>query len=209
MITVQKINRVGEANAALRLLGTDPPGISIMGKKMALWIFHIKDLNIRAANILKQDSIAFGGELALPKAASMLKGKKTDGILILNQRQFEQLAGKLKGQPFGLREVAMELEKIVNNYTKNFGPVRVMGILNVTPDSFSDGGKYYIKTHPAVVRAQQLIDDGADIVDIGGESTGPGSPFVSEKEETRRVLPVIEKIAKYAREKGTEISIDT
>jgi dihydropteroate synthase len=67
----------------------------------------------------------------------------------------------------------------------------IMGVVNVTPDSFSDGG-LYIDAEKAVVRAEQLLDEGATIIDVGGESTRPGAPEpVSEEEERRRVLPVI------------------
>ena len=70
----------------------------------------------------------------------------------------------------------------------------VMGILNVTPDSFSDGGRYS-DVASAVTRARQMASEGADIIDVGGESTRPGAPVVSVDEELRRVLPVIEQIA--------------
>ena len=66
-----------------------------------------------------------------------------------------------------------------------------MGILNVTPDSFSDGGKYF-NTGSAVTRGQEIEQEGADILDIGGESTRPGSEPISEEEELRRIMPVIE-----------------
>jgi len=80
----------------------------------------------------------------------------------------------------------------------------VMGILNVTPDSFSDGGRYQALEF-AVERAEQMIKDGVDIIDIGGESTRPGSPSVPVDEELRRVMPAI-----YAlRELGHALSIDT
>jgi len=82
----------------------------------------------------------------------------------------------------------------------------VMGIINVTPDSFSDGGKFYDSTK-ALEHASNLIDDGADILDIGGESTRPGAGQVSVSEELKRVLPVIESIrSKYS---DILISIDT
>ena len=70
----------------------------------------------------------------------------------------------------------------------------VMGVVNVTPDSFSDGG-LYAETKLAVAHARRLIDEGADILDIGGESTRPGASLVSLDEERRRVLPVIEALA--------------
>ena len=81
----------------------------------------------------------------------------------------------------------------------------VMGVLNVTPDSFSDGGQFF-SLDRAIAQAEQMIDEGADIIDIGGESTRPGSEFVSEDEELRRVIPLIERLAGSAR---VPISIDT
>lgn len=81
----------------------------------------------------------------------------------------------------------------------------IMGIVNITPDSFSDGGMFFEKSS-AVAQAEKMIEDGADILDIGGESTRPFSDEVSEEEECRRVLPVIEAIAKKI---NIPISIDT
>ena len=71
-------------------------------------------------------------------------------------------------------------------------PALVMGIVNVTPDSFSDGGKF-LDADAAVAHALELVAQGAEILDIGGESTRPGAEPVSEAEELRRVIPVIEK----------------
>ncbi len=81
----------------------------------------------------------------------------------------------------------------------------VMGILNVTPDSFSDGGEFF-SLDRAVAHAEQMIAEGADIIDIGGESTRPGSAFVSEAEELQRVIPVIERLTAKS---SVPISIDT
>ena len=85
------------------------------------------------------------------------------------------------------------------------GPV-LWGILNVTPDSFSDGGDFF-GAAPAVSRAEGLLDEGADVVDIGGESTRPGSDPVSAEEEERRVVPVVRGILEAR--PGTAVSVDT
>ena len=85
------------------------------------------------------------------------------------------------------------------------GRARIMGILNVTPDSFSDGGRY-AAADIAVAHAVRMIEEGADIIDIGGESTRPGAEPVSAEEEQRRVLPVIEKVAGMP---GAIVSVDT
>ena len=82
---------------------------------------------------------------------------------------------------------------------------QVMGILNVTPDSFSDGGHFFSK-HSALSHARQMIEEGADIIDIGGESTRPGAQLVSVQEELDRVIPIVEKIRI---EYPIKISVDT
>ena len=79
----------------------------------------------------------------------------------------------------------------------------VMGILNVTPDSFSDGGRWFERER-AIMRAHEMIDEGADVVDVGGESTRPGAEPVSEDEELRRVIPVVASLAGHIR-----VSVDT
>lgn len=81
----------------------------------------------------------------------------------------------------------------------------VMGVLNVTPDSFSDGGRF-LTLDEAIAHAERMISEGADIIDIGGESTRPGSESVTEDEELRRVIPVIERLAAKV---SVPISIDT
>ncbi len=130
---------------------------------------------------------------------------------------FKELAKEILS--IGNEDLGFKVSKTIKNFTeyeeqsisvgKNFFPLKnalVMGIVNVTPDSFSDGGKYFNKKN-AVEHALQLLDEGADIIDIGGESSRPGSEPVSQEEELRRVIPVIEGVL----EKKPEaiISIDT
>jgi dihydropteroate synthase len=98
------------------------------------------------------------------------------------------------------------IEYNFNDKIINFNIPKIMGIVNVTPDSFSDGGKYY-SIDDAVNQALKLIDEGADIIDIGGESTRPGSDPVSLEEELRRTIPVIKNI--HQKRKDIIISIDT
>ncbi len=83
--------------------------------------------------------------------------------------------------------------------------INIMGVINTTPDSFSDGG-LFSETKSAVEHARKLIDDGADILDIGGESTRPGAAIVSVNEEIRRTIPVIEAIRQFS---DIPVSIDT
>ncbi|CAA9466763.1 MAG: Dihydropteroate synthase, partial [uncultured Rubrobacteraceae bacterium] len=85
------------------------------------------------------------------------------------------------------------------------GPA-LFGILNVTPDSFSDGGDF-LDPEAAARHAEWLLDEGADVIDVGGESTRPGSDPVSEEEELRRVVPVVRKILEAR--PGAVVSVDT
>ena len=84
------------------------------------------------------------------------------------------------------------------------GKTKIMGILNVTPDSFSDGGQYN-SIDNAVTRAKEMIDEDVDIIDVGGVSTRPGHTEVSLEEEMQRVVPVVEELVKL----NVQISIDT
>ncbi len=91
-----------------------------------------------------------------------------------------------------------------NQFQVDLSAPKIMGILNVTPDSFSDGGKHNT-FEQALACAKKLIDEGADFLDIGGESTRPNAPFVSEDEEWARVAPVLEAVRKL----GIPVSLDT
>ncbi|WP_174875993.1 dihydropteroate synthase [Vogesella oryzae] len=93
---------------------------------------------------------------------------------------------------------------VCGRFTLDLTRPLVMGILNVTPDSFSDGGRYD-RLDNALARAEALLAEGADILDIGGESTRPGAPFVSPEEELQRVLPVLEKLVAL----NVPLSLDT
>jgi dihydropteroate synthase len=95
---------------------------------------------------------------------------------------------------------------VCGDYSLELGQqTRIMGILNVTPDSFSDGGKY-LDYNAALSHAEKMAEEGADIIDIGGESTRPSSESIAEEEEMKRVIPVIEYLAKHI---SIPISIDT
>ena len=95
--------------------------------------------------------------------------------------------------------------RIGNEVILKNGNTYVMGILNVTPDSFSDGGKY-ISVNEALQHARQMVIEGADIIDIGGESTRPGHIQISDEEEIERIVPVIEAVKKHL---DVPVSVDT
>jgi dihydropteroate synthase len=98
------------------------------------------------------------------------------------------------------------MKLVWKNFSLDFSKkTYIMGILNITPDSFADGGLYFDES-AAIERAYQIVEEGADIIDIGGESTRPGSEPISIDEELRRTIPVIEAISKHIK---IPISIDT
>lgn len=198
-------------------IGVDPGGVASMAAKMQTHCIHLPRMQCRQANILKQEMLALGGDAAVARGSVACSIDSTDVILIGTFKQLKRLCLKLAQQPFGLPVLSTELSALLaripstptvwQTARRDLQLTRplLMGILNVTPDSFSDGG-CYLSPHQAVERARQLIDEGADIIDVGGESTRPGADAVSVEEETARVVPVISELARTT---DCAISIDT
>ncbi len=197
----------------------DAYGIKIMLPKAQNYLLKVNALSNISANILKQEMLSLGGDCAVARGALTGKVKKTDCLIMGNLSQLNRLSDKLNKQPFGLDKVACDLTSAIKNYQKdnlelvlgkrkfNFG-IRsyIMGIVNVTPDSFSGDGLYSAKTADIVEYAEKLVNEGADIVDIGGESSRPGAKPVSLKEELLRVIPAIKALSKKIK---VPVSIDT
>src|SRR5438046_6480653 len=97
---------------------------------------------------------------------------------------------------------------ICGRYRLSLDRPLVMGVLNITPDSFADGGTF-LDLRDATDRVQQMLGEGADIVDIGGESTRPGAAPTAEADELARVIPLLEKIRMPCDARGVPISVDT
>lgn len=200
-------------------LKVDPYGIQIMLPKAINYLIKLDSVSCIAAHIIKQEMLSLGADAALPRQVLTGRNKKTECLLIGNLSQLNRLKEKLKIQPFGLDKLADDLSRVLNNYSRNefifdlgrykinFGKTtRIMGIVNLTPDSFSGDGLYQSSVYKIIEYMQKLIDDGADIIDIGGESTRPGTKAVSIKEELERTIPVIKAAAKKIK---IPISIDT
>ncbi len=181
-------------------------------KNKQLKIFNLKSPE---ANILKQLCLSLGFDCAVSKGVINCQIDYTNALMTPSDSQLYSLITKLKLQPYRLKTLAEELERIlkgnkeqlnIRGHIFDWTRPYIVGILNVTPDSFSDGGEY-ASPETAIQKAKELIDDGADIIDIGGESTRPGYEEVSEETELNRVLPVIEKLRKLYPD--VVISIDT
>ena len=214
---VLRITTPDQAEHELRRIGVDPGGIASMTAKMRTHCIHLPRLQCRQANILKQEMLALGGDAAVARGSVACSVEATDVILIGTEKQFNKLRLKLPLQPFDLPALAVELSDLLKHLTstptiwrtarRNLELTRplIMGILNITPDSFSDGSRY-LDPPRALEQAQKMIDEGADIIDIGGESTRPGAEPVSAEEEEARIIPVITGLAGKT---GCVISVDT
>ncbi|MBW2306812.1 MAG: dihydropteroate synthase [Deltaproteobacteria bacterium] len=213
-----EVANLREARSYLEEVGVDEGGIRIMTPKMIHLKLKIKSRKAQAANILKQSMLSLGGDAAVSRQAAAMGEEATDVVLMGDLRHFQALWPKLRVQPFGLKKVGEEIRRLLENLQRRDFTLRcprtilncgartlVVGVLNVTPDSFSDGGLFY-GTARAVDHGLRMVEEGADILDVGGESTRPGTDPTSQEEELRRVLPVIEQLASRT---SVPISIDT
>lgn len=211
------INTPDQARVELERIGADQTGVAMMTGKMFTRCIRINSLQCRQANILKQEMLSVGGDAAVARGTVACSIESTDVILIGTDKQLNLLCGKLKTQPFALPALADVLALLLADISRTPGrwitsrreffldrPI-VMGILNLTPDSFSDGG-LFDKPDYAVEHALNMEAEGADIIDIGGESTRPGARQVSADEEIARIMPVIERLSGKL---GCAISVDT
>jgi dihydropteroate synthase len=203
--------------AEMRAIGCDRAGIEIMLPKAVHRIVKLTGIRPIAANIIKQEMLSFGGD-AVTAYGALDHSVKTTGILLLGtERQLWQLVNKLKAHQFGLPQLAEEIDRSLKNYEAvpkllKVGKLKlafgcrtyIMGILNVTPDSFSDGGDF-VDPVSAVDQALKMVRAGADLIDVGGESTRPGAAAVPARVEIGRVVPVIKALAKMK----VPVSIDT
>jgi len=217
LIRCLHITDLKEAVHQIENVGVDPTGIELMRGKTLHFNLKVEGIDPRTANILKQEMLSLGGDAAIDGRGLDCSVQSTDGLLMGSQKQFEKLIQKLDVYPH-LQKVAQALKETFQNMFKNHFTLRcrrrtfnlgertlLMGVLNITPDSFSDGGRFFDKDK-AIARGIKMAEEGADIIDIGGESTRPGSKPLGLEEELHRVLPVIEVLS---RETDIPISIDT
>ena len=161
----------------------------------------IYNLTPAQANIIKQTALSLGADCATHRDVITGKIENSDAILGGTKCQIRRIANKLQYQPFSLKDLSKQLLKILDATESS---TKIVGIVNVTPDSFSDGGKFF-KPENAIAHALQLIQDGADILDIGAESTRPNATDISAEEQIKRLAPVLEGLKHIT----TPISIDT
>ncbi|WP_201523160.1 dihydropteroate synthase [Aliarcobacter butzleri] len=185
-------------------LGCDSGGISILSKKSKLHTLYIKDLHVGAANILKQDALSIGADLAVPNGVIIAKDKYVNALLIGTTKHFENLAKKELAQPFGLKELAKSLKDYVKE--QNY-PTKIMGVLNANEDSFFKNSRF--DNSEACQRIEKMIENGANIIDIGAVSSRPGSLPVSENIELDRLKDIVQTIYKNKYYEKVDFSIDS
>lgn len=217
-IRVLSVKTHADAERELAGIGLDPFSIRNMQPKMLHRLLLLERIASRDANILRQELLSLGGDAAVAAGGGERGPAETSIILMGTVRQLRRLCTNLSQHTFGLPSLAAEMLRLLD---MEAAPIRlwqtgkrtldlsrrpcIMGILNVTPDSFSDGN-IYSTVEKAVERALEMEAEGADIVDIGGESTRPNAGPVDHDEELRRIMPVLEKLAGRL---SIPISVDT
>lgn len=207
-----------EAVEIFKRIDVDPYGIAAMTPKAVNINILLKEQPCKIANILKQEMLSLGGDVAVARGSVACSVETTDVLIMGTLKQMASLAAKISRQPFGLSRIAHDILEIIKNTgLKRFiwktsrrkmilgEQTRIMGILNVTPDSFSDGGIFFTP-EKAIERGVRMAEEGADMIDVGGESTRPGSDSVPVHVELKRVIPVIKALVKKVK---IPLSIDT
>jgi dihydropteroate synthase len=167
-----------EAEEELKRVGVDPYGIKAMIPKMENLNILLEGIECKVANILKQEMLSIGGDVAVARGSVECSIEKTDALVIGTIKQVEALADKISIQPFGLKRISIDMKNLLGNLTRENFVVRtprreipmgkktlLMGVINVTPDSFSDGGMF-ANLEDAVEYGMRMEEDGADILDI-------------------------------------------
>lgn len=167
----------------------------------------IKLFNLKPheATILKQICLALGTDCAVSRGVLLNDVNYTDCIITASYSVLKKIIEKLKLQPFRMKQIAKLIENNINKNLKVWeikdkefdfqNKKYVMGILNITPDSFSDGGMF-LNTKDAIIQVELMIEDGIDILDIGAESTRPGAREVESCEQIKRLKPILKEIIK-------------
>ncbi|MFZ9659747.1 MAG: dihydropteroate synthase, partial [Arcobacteraceae bacterium] len=170
-------------------IGCEISGAKILASKSHVNTLYIKDLHTGAANILKQDALSIGADLAVPRGTILNATPTVDAVLIGSDKHFQILSKKELSQPFGLKTLANELKDFINKKHKK---VQIMGIVNANDDSFFENSRFM--GSEAISKIEHMIHDGANIIDVGAVSTRPNSEIVDSSEELDRIKPICDEI---------------
>lgn len=200
----------------LSRVGVDPASIPIFENKGEFISLLIYDVPVIAANVIKQEMLAAGGDAAVHRQAITHRVDHTHVLTMGTLAQHKKLIEKLSMMHYwNLDKIAKDIERCLfgripdhidlpSGKKIKFDRTLIMGIVNVTPDSFYAASR--IKKDELLDRIARMIKEGVDIIDIGGESTRPGSDRIAEEEELNRVIPAVELVKKNF---DVLVSVDT
>ncbi len=210
-----KIQNINDALKIVASTNCDEYVYSKLAKKIMESSFIIDGIDNRAANILKQDALSCGCDVAVSKDVSKFLKGKSRAVICANEYQMQKLSIKIKEQPFGLKELSKHLLNLNTEQNKRIvlcankrislkNKPLVMGIVNLSQDSFFQNGIADEKL--ASELALDMQRQGADIIDVGAESTRPGSKPLNVKDEIVKITKILKFFAKKAE---VPISVDT
>lgn len=202
---IEKLSNQIDAKRYLKELGADSGGVNIIASKIQTHVIYIRDLHVGAANILKQDALSIGADLAVPKGTIIAATPTVNCILIATTKQLKTLSKKELAQPFGLKVLAKKLDDFIN--VKKSKEVEIMGVINANDDSFFSRSRFV--DIDAINTIEKMIEEGANIIDIGGVSSAPNAKSVDAKEELERVKPILETIKAQKLYEKIDFSIDS
>lgn len=201
---LRRIHNYANFPEIFKELNVDSGGIGILKEKISTHNFLIKNLKVAAANILKQDALSVGADVATPRSTINCDSEFVDVVLMATLRQLKKIVKKEKAQPFGLKNIAKELEQYIKQESH---PIEIMGVLNLNHDSFFEKSRTNEKE--ILERSFQMIEDGADILDFGAVSSRPGSEPVSPQEELARAKETIDTLYKHKVYEKATLSLDS
>lgn len=193
-----------DARREIARLGVQPPADAWMADKLTALPIRVENVEGRAAALLKQEMLALGGDCALHQQVAAFDRAPRPLLLLGTRRMYRRLLPKMKLQPFGLPALAEELRTLLERWEREELPALqtprgalevgrrtlVMGIINLTEASFSGDGLGG-DVAAAVAQGEAMATAGADILDLGAESTRPGAPEVPEEQERERVVAAV------------------
>lgn len=198
-----RFTSVDQARKFMRNMGVSHGGSARMAGKAFPLNLLIQDMSCAEANILKQEMLILGGDAAIHRDVITGKQERSDVLLLGSRNQMRKLCMRMQKQCFSLPEIGSGIEQYLDDSGYAFifrgnelvcgKRTHIMGILNVTPDSFSDGGLFR-NPETAAEHAVLMEKNGADVIDIGGESSRPGADPVTADEEIGRIIPVFERL---------------
>ena len=213
------ISSTSDAEREMRGIGVSEGGVRAMAGKAETVVLKVAEADVPTAHIIKQQMLSIGGDAAVAKDVLTHAVDRTDILIFGTHHELRELVQRLSSQPVDLPALGQKIAALLDSlmprphvrlrarhHTLDLAErVHIMGILNVTSDSFSDGG-LYLRPTAALDRAMEMIEDGADIIDVGGQSSRPGSHPIPESEELKRVVPVVERVHE---DWNGPISVDT